>query len=297
MWNVTADELVEYLRTGGGRWIARLFALEWDGWYARNRLVRSLAHFALMPYRILLLDFDGAWVERGQQQRVRPTSRLDWHVALRNMFYVMAFMQLLEECGGDPEDIVSELGSPTAAVYERAARIAADADYDFNELERVKFTASSRSSNVWLSRRNHMDDALHADGLGGEVARDDEQTGQISYYVPLDLSALDVLRRAAHALGLRTIPRGPSGGNDPGYQAYHERFSSGLKAKATEIATALVTDVAKREQLLKGSVSGVDNSGARSLVREELEGYYAGRDDTLVGYFVRMEKRGRMKRE
>lgn len=286
---MTAAELVAYLRTGAGRWRSRLYALDWDGWYSGGRLVRSLVHFALMHFKILLADFDGAWVDsfaaapepeplpESIREPRRAIDRLQWRIALRNVFYVIAVVQLVEECGGDPEDIVSEFGNPTVEVYKRATRLAKDYDNtDFAELEK-----DAIGRGMWLNRRRNMNDALRRAGLGGAPARDE------SLYVPaLELSQPELLRRAVHGLGMRSIERGPVG-NSQEYPAWRAHWVNIVGAKAKAITAALVTNADKRIEVVGGVTDGCN---CREVVRNELEGRGLARN----GYFERMVARGEM---
>lgn len=277
MWHVTSTQLLEHMRNGLGCGRSRRFALDWDGWYVRGRLVRYYVHIVLITYGILLSDFQGAWLKRsGEQQRRSRKHKLPLRLALRNVCYVNAVLELIGE--GDSEDISSEHGSPAVAVYERAKRFALSIGCtDWSKWERT-----NTGRQVTRRRRDHQNAALRAAGLVGEPV------SGYGFYVPKNLPAVDILRRTVHALGWRSLPQGPAHMSAE-YLPWRRMWDTVVAPKAREIAAALVSDVGTRESLLRDAIDREHSYAARRTVRDEL-----AHAAPYQGYFVRMARRGEL---
>lgn len=292
VWNVTAEVLVAYLRSGDGQWRSRLFDVEWDGWFPCNRLCKSRVFLALMPFGILLRDSPGvpavadnaAWLIALRVPVVADDAGL---IALRNACYVYAVLELLGD-DGDPEDIKSATGNPVDGVFEVAADYARTFGIeDFLALE----NASPRDPTLTLlgNRRRQQNAALRAEGLGGEPMH---RSWGRSIYVPDGPNHTDLLRRTIYALGMRRLDLAPRA-NTKEHRVWRAWWDGTVASKAEEIAERLVGDAIARQNLLAGiRVPDQYNwASARVDVRRELS-TEKGVAETYKMYFDRMAVRG-----
>lgn len=286
-WNVTARQLMEYLRNGAGRWRSIRYDVVWDAWYPGNVLVTSLVHIALLPFRFLLADYRDEWMSslRGLNERQARAAKL---IAARNDCYAWAVDECVGE--GDPEDVASEMGDPYQRVRELAADFASELGYlDFRELD---------DAQVASAVRNNQNAALRDRGLIGQPA-----PGRCLYVAP-KLTSMDLLRRTLYALGWRTMPVGPLRGH-PEYVVWRAQWDDLVVPMATRIATALVLHEGRRAILLLGISDRPHNLASgrwgriRADLRAELDGVARavseGRQPYIAdGYFRRMWLRGEM---